>query len=95
MVKAYLNDTLIAATDSPILLEGNYYFPAKDVKMEYLKASDHHTVCPWKGLASYYSVTAGGTADENAAWYYPDPKPEAVNIKDYIAFWHNVKVVKE
>lgn len=95
MVKAYFNNTLIAQTDNPILLEGNYYFPPQDVKTEYLKASDYHTVCPWKGDASYYSVEAGGDRDENAAWYYPNPKPAAANIKDYIAFWHSVKVITE
>ncbi|MDR3589414.1 MAG: DUF427 domain-containing protein [Negativicutes bacterium] len=95
MIKAYFKDTLIAQTDSPILLEGNYYFPPQDVRKEYLRASDEHTVCPWKGTASYYSVEADGTTDENAAWYYPDPKAAAANIKDYIAFWHSVKVVKE
>jgi len=95
VIKAYFNNTLIAQTDSPILLEGNYYFPPQDVKMEYLRTSDHHTVCPWKGDASYYSVEAGGQTDQNAAWYYPAPKPEAANIKDYIAFWHSVKVEKD
>lgn len=95
MVKAFYNDVLIAETNNPIELEGNYYFPSQDVKMEYLEASDYHTVCPWKGNASYYDVVVNGQTDKNSAWYYPEPSPKAQMIKGFIAFWQNVKVVNE
>jgi len=95
MVKAYFNNTLIAATDHPVELEGNQYFPENDVKMEYLKPSDYHTVCPWKGKASYYDVTVAGETDRDAAWYYPEPSPDASSIKGHIAFWSKVKIAKE
>jgi uncharacterized protein (DUF427 family) len=95
MVKAYFNDTLIAATDHPVEVEGNQYFPQQDVKMDYLNPSDHHTVCPWKGKASYYHVEVNGQTDQNAAWYYPEPSKEAEMIRGHIAFWKNVRVVKD
>lgn len=95
VVKAYFNNTLIAETSHPVVLEGNQYFPQQDVKMEFLKPSDHHTVCPWKGKAGYYHVEVGGESDKNAAWFYLDPSAEAVMIRGHIAFWKNVRVVKD
>lgn len=95
MVKAYFNNVLIAETSHPVELEGNQYFPQQDVKMEYLKPSDHHTVCPWKGKAAYYHVEVSGESDPNAAWYYPEPSAEADMIRGHIAFWKNVRVVKD
>ncbi|MBP1624472.1 MAG: hypothetical protein H6Q07_2492 [Acidobacteria bacterium] len=95
MVKAYFKSTLIAETDHPVEVEGNQYFPTQDVKMEYLKPSDLHTVCPWKGTASYYHVAVNDEADPNAAWYYPEPSAAAAMIRGHIAFWKNVRVVKD
>jgi len=95
MVTAYFNKVIIAETDHPIELEGNYYFPQKDVKMEHLKPSDYHTTCPWKGKASYYDVEINGETDKNAAWYYPEPSLKAKMIQGHIAFWHNVEVVSQ
>ena len=74
------------------MVEGNHYFPPEAVKKEFLKESDTHTTCPWKGLASYYNVVVEGEVNEDAAWYYPDTKPAANKIKNYIAFWKGVEV---
>jgi uncharacterized protein (DUF427 family) len=92
MAKAYFKGTLIAETHNPVQLEGNYYFPEQDVKMEYLKPSDLHSVCPWKGNASYYNVEVNGEIGKDAAWYYPEPFAAAKQIKGHIAFWKQVEV---
>lgn len=91
-MKAIWNDTVIAESDDTIVVEGNHYFPPGSVNSSYLQASNHHTVCPWKGTASYYDVVAGGKTNTNAAWYYPDPKDAAKQIANRIAFWHGVVV---
>lgn len=91
-VRAVWNGTVIAESDRTVVVEGNYYFPHEDVESRYLEPSSHHTVCPWKGTASYYDVVAAGERNQNAAWYYSDPSRAAANIKDHIAFWHGVKV---
>jgi uncharacterized protein (DUF427 family) len=92
MVKAVWNDTVVAQSDRTVVVEGNHYFPASDVKSEYLQPSDSHTVCPWKGTASYYTLEIEGVQNADAAWYYPEPKPAATRVKDRIAFWHGVRV---
>ena len=92
-MKAIWNDQIIAESDNCILLEGNYYFPIAAVKSQYLKPSPHHSTCPWKGEASYYHVVINNQVNENAAWYYPQPKEAAKQIKGYVAFWNGVKVV--
>jgi uncharacterized protein (DUF427 family) len=74
------------------VIEGNQYFPIEAVRRDYLKASDTHTTCHWKGLASYYNVEVDGKVNQDAAWYYPEPKDAAKEIKDYVAFWHGVTV---
>lgn len=91
-VQAVWNGTVIAESDRTVRVEGNYYFPPEDVRREYLQPSDHHTICLWKGRASYYDVVAGGRRNEAAAWYYPSPSPAARKIRDHVAFWHGVKV---
>lgn len=91
--KAIWNDQVIAESDDLVNIEGNYYFPASDIKSEYFKESDRQTVCPWKGTASYYTLEIDGNVNENAAWYYPDPKPAAAKIKDRVAFWRDVEIV--
>ena len=92
MVKAIWNGAVIAESDDTVVVEGNHYFPLADVKEEYLVASDTHTTCGWKGTASYYSLDVDGAANPDAAWYYPEPKDAAAEIKGRIAFWKGVKV---
>jgi len=92
MVKAIWKDAVIAECDSTEIVEGNHYFPPECVKKEYLNESDTHTTCPWKGLASYYNIVLEGDVNKDAAWYYPEPKPAASKIKDYIAFWKGVEI---
>lgn len=91
-MKAIWNDTVIAESAETEVVEGNHYFPAIAVKREYLKESPTHSVCPWKGTASYYSLVVDGEENNDAAWFYPDPKPAAAGIKDRIAFWRGVRV---
>jgi uncharacterized protein (DUF427 family) len=91
MATAMWNDTVIASSDDTVVVEGNHYFPREAVTAE-LIPSDTHTVCPWKGTASYYSVKVGEKVNGDAAWYYDAPKDAAAEIKDRIAFWHGVVV---
>jgi len=74
------------------IVEGNVYFPSKSVRKEHLRASSTHTTCPWKGEASYYDIIVDGKVNKDAAWYYPEPKPAAKDIKGYVAFWKGVQV---
>ena len=92
MPKATWNGKVIAETDAHEIVEGNVYFPRDAVKSEYLAPSDTHTVCPWKGMASYFTLAVDGKENRDAAWYYPDPKPAAANIRDHVAFWRGVTV---
>ncbi len=92
MAKATWNGVVLAESDQTEIVEGNHYFPSESVKKEYLKSSDHHSVCPWKGTASYYSLEVNGEVNENAAWYYPDPSDAAKQIKGHVAFWKGVTV---
>lgn len=92
MPKAIWNGAVLAESDNCEVVEGNQYFPADAVKREYFKESGTHTTCPWKGLASYYTVVVDGKENKDAAWYYPSPKDAAKQIKDYVAFWRGVKV---
>lgn len=94
-MKAIWNDTVIAESDDTIVVEGNHYFPPESVNRKYVEGSDHHTRCPWKGQASYYNVIVDDERNTNAAWYYPNPKEEAEEIKDYVAFWNGVTVTEE
>jgi uncharacterized protein (DUF427 family) len=92
MAKAILNGTVIAESDDIQIVEGNYYFPPESVKKEYLKPSDSRSICPWKGIASYYDVEAGGEVIKDGAWYYPQPKEAAKSFGDYVSFWRGVEV---
>ena len=92
MPKAMWNGAVIAESDHCVVVEGNQYFPADSVKREHLRDSDTHTVCAWKGTASYYDVVVGGKINKDAAWYYPDPKDAAAQIRNCIAFWRGVTV---
>ena len=83
---------VLAESDATEVVEGNHYFPPDSVRREYFEESEGHTLCAWKGLASYYNVTVHGKVNPDAAWYYPDPSPAAAHIKDYVAFWKGVRV---
>ncbi len=95
-MKATWNNTVIAESDETIEIEGNQYFPPAAVKREYFEYSATTSVCPWKGLAHYYTVVVGGERNEDAAWYYPEPKDGSIekvghDFKGYVAFWKGVK----
>ncbi|MBO9999496.1 MAG: DUF427 domain-containing protein [Cyanobacteria bacterium SID2] len=92
MPKAIWNGVVVAESDNCERVEGNYYFPAEALKSEYFKSSDTHTTCSWKGVASYYTLEVNGQQNPDAAWYYPEPKAAAQNIKGYVAFWRGVAV---
>ncbi|HEV7121843.1 MAG TPA: DUF427 domain-containing protein [Rhodanobacter sp.] len=91
-MRATWNDVVLAESDDTVVVEGNHYFPAETLRREYFRASDHHSSCPWKGIASYYDVLVGGETNPNAAWYYPQPKDAANQIEGRVAFWKGVKV---
>ena len=91
-MKAIWNGATLAESNETIVVEGNHYFPADAINKEYFKPSGTHTVCGWKGTASYYDVEVNGETNKDAAWFYPDCKPDAKNIEGYIAFWKGVKV---
>jgi uncharacterized protein (DUF427 family) len=91
-MKAVWHDAVIAESDDTVVVEGNHYFPPDAINRENFKSSDTHTTCPWKGEASYYDVVVGDQTNKDAAWYYPQPKEAAGQIKDYVAFWKGVKV---
>ncbi len=92
MASATWNGTLIAQSDTTEMVEGNHYFPLASVNPAYLKPSDKQTVCPWKGTASYYTLEVDGQQNPDAAWFYPEPKDAAAQIKDHVAFWRGVVV---
>ncbi|MCX7783338.1 MAG: DUF427 domain-containing protein [Meiothermus sp.] len=91
-MKAIWNGQIIAESNDTVVVEGNHYFPAESVKPEFLRDSSTHTTCPWKGVASYYSLEVDGQTNKDAAWYYPEPKEAAKQIQGRIAFWRGVKV---
>lgn len=92
MPTAKWNGTVIAESDAFETVEGNVYFPRSALKPEFFEESQHTTVCGWKGTANYLHIQVGGKLNENAAWYYADPKQAALNIKGYVAFWKGVEV---
>ncbi|MGG5888929.1 DUF427 domain-containing protein [Falsiroseomonas sp. HC035] len=94
MARASWNGALIAESDRFELVEGNVYFPRAAVKPEYLREASKTTVCGWKGTARYHDVVVDGKVNAGAAWYYPEPKDAAANIRDHIAFWQGVTVEK-
>lgn len=91
-MRAVWNGAVLAESDDTVVVEGNHYFPATAVNKEFFQESNTHTTCPWKGEASYYTVTVDGQVNKDAAWYYPNPKDAAANIKDHVAFWKGVRV---
>ena len=92
MVEARWNGAVIARSDDTVIVEGNHYLPPEAVDPAVLRPSDHTSVCPWKGTARYYSLAVDGAENKNAAWYYPETKPAADNIRGRIAFWKGVEV---
>jgi uncharacterized protein (DUF427 family) len=94
MPKATWKGAVLAESDRCVVVEGNQYFPNDSVHFEFLKPSNSHTECHWKGTASYYDVVVNGERNPDAAWFYADPKSEAKEIKDHIAFWKGVRVEK-
>jgi uncharacterized protein (DUF427 family) len=91
-MKATWNGATIAESDDIVKVEGNAYFPADALNKAYLKESTTKSTCPWKGTASYYTLAVNGQENKDAAWYYPEPKPAAAEIKGRIAFWKGVTV---
>ncbi len=84
----------MAESDKTVVIENNHYFPHESLNKEFFKASDLHTTCPWKGVASYYTIEVNGEKNQDAAWYYPKTKALADKIEGYVAFWRGVEVVK-
>ncbi len=93
MAKAIWNDAVLAESDACLIVEGHYYFPPGSVDRGHLRPSSHQTKCHWKGTANYYDVVVDGKVNCKAAWYFPQPKDAARDIRDYIAFWHGVRIV--
>ena len=91
-MRAIWNGTVVAESDRTEVVEGNHYFPPETIKSEYFQPSSTHTVCPWKGTASYYTLAVDGKTNPDAAWYYPTTKDAAKNITGYVAFWKGVEV---
>ena len=93
-MKAIWNGKVIAESNDTVVVEGNHYFPADSIHKDYFLPSDTTSVCPWKGTANYYSLQIEGQTNQDAAWYYAEPKAEAENIKGRIAFWKGVDIVE-
>ena len=91
-MRAIWNGAVLAESDETVVVEHNHYFPPDSVNREFFTESETHSVCPWKGTASYLTVQVGGESNPDAAWYYPEPEDEAVQIKDHLAFWKGVTV---
>lgn len=93
-MKAIWNGQVLAESEDTVVVEGNHYFPHETINKEYFKPTDTHTICPWKGTASYYTIEVDGNKNTDAAWYYPEVSELAKAIKGYVAFWKGVEVVQ-
>lgn len=91
-MKAIWKNTVIAESDDIVTLEGNSYFPEESVNKNFIQKSETSSVCPWKGTASYYDIRVDGEVNKDAAWYYPEPKDAAKEIKGRVAFWKGVQI---
>jgi uncharacterized protein (DUF427 family) len=91
-MRAVWHDAVLAESDDTVVVEGNYYFPPDAIRSENFRPSTTQTTCPWKGVASYYDVVVGKDVNKDAAWYYPEPKEAAAEIKGRVAFWKGVRV---
>lgn len=94
MAKASWNGAMLAESERFEVVEGNVYFPPEALHRDHFRESDTRTVCPWKGVASYYDVVVDGKVNRDAAWYYPEPSQAAENIRGLVAFWKGVEVVR-
>jgi uncharacterized protein (DUF427 family) len=93
-MKAIWQDVVLAHSDKTVVIEGNHYFPPESIKREFFRESPTHTTCPWKGVASYYNIEVNEKANQDAAWYYPEPKEAAKPIANYVAFWRGVEITE-
>jgi uncharacterized protein (DUF427 family) len=91
-MKATWNGVTLAESNETVIVEGNHYFPINSIQERYFRKNDHHTTCPWKGIASYYDVVVDGKVNESAAWYYPSTSEAARQIEGRVAFWKGVQV---
>ena len=92
MPTASWNGAVIAQSDDTVVVEGNHYFPAESLVSGLFEDSTTKSTCPWKGTASYKTLIVDGKRNPDAAWYYPEPKTAAAEIKGRFAFWKGVKV---
>lgn len=92
MVKAIWNGVILAESDDTVVVERNHYFPADSIQSDYFEPSDTESLCPWKGIARYYTIKVGDAVNRDAAWYYPEASDAAKNIEGYVAFWKGVEV---
>jgi uncharacterized protein (DUF427 family) len=92
MPKAIWNGAVLAESEQTVIVEGNYYFPQDSINADYFRENERHSVCPWKGTASYYDIVVNGHNNRGAAWTYPSPKAAAKQIKNHIAFWRGVQI---
>jgi len=93
-MKAIWKKTVLAESSKTIVIEGNHYFPPDSLTKEFFRESSTHTTCPWKGEASYYDIVVDQETNTDSAWYYPEPKEAANQIKGYVAFWKGVEVTE-
>ena len=93
-MKAVWNGAVLAESDRTVVVEGNHYFPPDAINKAHFQPSATHTVCGWKGTASYYNVVVDGQINADAAWFYPETKEAAKEIENYVAFWKGVKVME-
>lgn len=93
-MKAIWNEKVLANSNETVIVESNHYFPASSLNMECFSASQHRSICSWKGEAHYYDITVGDSTNKDAAWYYPEPKEDASHIEGMVAFWRGVQVVE-
>lgn len=91
-MKAIWNGQVLAESNDTIVIENNHYFPPESIQQSFFQSSKTESVCPWKGTASYYTLEVNGETNKDAAWYYPNPKDAAAEIKNYVAFWRGVSV---
>ena len=92
-MKATWKGQVLAESDATRVVEGNHYFPTDSINRQFFRESRTQTLCPWKGEAFYYDVVVDGDVNSDAAWYYPEPKPAAAEIRDRVAFWRGVEIV--
>ena len=84
-MRATWKGVTLAESDATVVVEGNHYFPPDSVNRSVMRDSATHTVCPWKGTASYLTVVVDGEENRDAAWYYPEPKDAAKQITGHVS----------